>query len=45
MLRYSICNCSRSSNTAKVLSCKATAQVSMTAYVMMVRQSMELFKQ
>ena len=39
MLMYSICNCSFNSNTANVFSCKATAVVSMTAYRMMVRQS------
>ena len=45
MFMYSICNCSRNSKTANVFSWKATAQVSMTAYSRIVRQSILLFNE
>jgi len=45
MFMYLICSSSLSSNTANVLSWKATAEVIMTAYKMRVRQSIQLFNE
>src|SRR6056300_1678882 len=44
MFMYLICSSSFNSNTANVLSWNARAQVSMTAYMMRVRTSIQLFK-
>ena len=44
MLMYSICNCSRNSKTANVLSWKATTDTIIVQYKMKVRQSIHVFK-